>query len=664
MVKLIIAVGVLLAFWGAWAGSARADTVEPIDRTDTTTMKKMRIIGRGTFLFGVDDPALESWWNDHAKPRLDSYSQRGGPGRRASSGIVKGRIAARFLPALSKWGPLSILASAVTAYELYTFYRDWPGGQEDATTVQLYPFGSGIGSLNPAPEPVLAGSQWCYSRANLWWYLVVNWNGDLKNVVHPQTTGGAGVGLCHTTTFSADADGTINTTQGTWIAKWSTCGSPWTYFASNCTTAPGSGESWADKQMRYQIVSDQIEIYTDIGTLYELPGFGCLTTGAGLTAAQATCVGRRATQAEMEASLTMETRTDTAPGARSRDYIVPANQGSDGDIANMRAKIKEDSLAKDAVNNVIASGTPEEPNYPDPTNNVLMPSCASLSLASCKEMLWEIGHRGAIVEVLLSRTSAVLTRPAGAVVTTVPGAGATVKLDQEITLRFNPNPLPVALPAPGRNETYSAYTDRLRELGYLGTITQVFLAEGSHDASVGPNAVGTVTTPYTTLLTRAWPAVLPRVWRPDGVTLTINPPTAPPVGPVDGEPDPGPDECPCPLASVELPAVDDACDKFPFGVFCWFGGVVDDLFSVPADAPSLTVVSPGFATEFYDLPEGMISFTLDGDDLPAPFDVFFAAMRTILGFFVWLVGLYFLGRRLLLGSRGDVETGGMPGRDP
>jgi hypothetical protein len=161
-----------------------------------------------------------------------------------------------------------------------------------------------------------------------------------------------------------------------------------------------------------------------------------------------------------------------------------------------------------------------------------------------------------------------------------------------------PPPETFVIPAPTRNETYSAYLSRLQALGHVGSSSTV--AESSELAGYGPSSPTRVVVPGTTAGTTRildplrWPNPAPTLAKDASVTVRYNPSTAPPVaegggggGVVGGETG----------AECTVPAIDfgplsvGATTKFPFGLFAWVTGFFAQ-FSNTAERPSFALSRP------------------------------------------------------------------------
>lgn len=288
-----------------------------------------------------------------------------------------------------------------------------------------------------------------------------------------------------------------------------------------------------------------------------------------------------------------------------------------------------------------------------------MPSCAGLTAAGCTAVLQAAGWVGSSSTIELGRPGAVLTFAPGAVVTTSPGVGVEITTTTEIEYRLNPDPLPLELPSPLGGETYDAYLARLRAIGWVGTAIVIELDGLAAVPQLGPDAPATIETPTgsstTTVQRVGAPWLAPRVYPSETIRFTKNPPNTPSV-PATGVPIPpflppdpgGPDECPCPIAPFDFSPleVENVCTKFPFGAFCWISDQVA-LFDGAAEAPHVTFTHAALVSDLYVLPADTFRFDVDLAATPAAITDWFPFIRNLLGFTVWIVGLWLLGRRLL-----------------
>lgn len=311
------------------------------------------------------------------------------------------------------------------------------------------------------------------------------------------------------------------------------------------------------------------------------------------------------------------------------------------------------------------------PDAPEPTaTDWTMPNCTGMTPDLCEsEITFRAGIAHAavptITRVELPTDGADVTKPAGAVVTTDPGAFVSGQ-PSTVTLNDNPDPLPLLLPAPELNETYDHYLARLRAIGWVGTATVAVL--DTADPAVGPDAVSTVqvprpagsATPVRTLSPATWPTPLPRVKPDDPITFKKNPTTSEPVPePPGGTPAAPPGGCGGYLtASFNLTPLTqlDVGTRFPFGVFGYLYGIVE-MFNVDP-------VTPSFDFQFDHIggnpgtPETPVPGGGHYEHDLSVFDPYMATIRLLLAFMVWVGGLWWLATHLLgFKAAGDLGDG-------
>jgi hypothetical protein len=218
-------------------------------------------------------------------------------------------------------------------------------------------------------------------------------------------------------------------------------------------------------------------------------------------------------------------------------------------------------------------------------------------------------------------------------------------------------------PQPRYGETGPQYRNRLRALGFLGTIVLSQLPPDSGWPEFGPNVLVNVQVQSGTLVDDVsmldpWPNPPPRVNRQDEgvvVELTYNPasqswpepgspgsPTNPPSGPTPpgGGAGGGPGTRPPSMYEA-------ACGKFPFGVFCWIVDELAAVVTVEPRAPHITVTVAEMHSGPFTIPEW--SFGWDFAQTTV-FDGFIGLIRSVLAFLLWLSGLWFYGKRKMGGN--------------
>jgi len=157
----------------------------------------------------------------------------------------------------------------------------------------------------------------------------------------------------------------------------------------------------------------------------------------------------------------------------------------------------------------------------------------------------------------------------------------TYETDED-TLPGDANFTPFVLPRPRTGETVQQYVERLRELGWHGTLEITDVDTSSYDTGsagdlAAPGTVaavrvgaGTVVQLYVpaTGAKNPWPPNPPVVQRP---SQTIN------VRQIPDPEDEGEDmTCDCPPVDVDPLLSTGTSDKFPFGVGSWFAEWIDD----------------------------------------------------------------------------------------
>jgi hypothetical protein len=222
----------------------------------------------------------------------------------------------------------------------------------------------------------------------------------------------------------------------------------------------------------------------------------------------------------------------------------------------------------------------------------------------------------------------------------------------------SPSFTPFQLPEPGEDETYGDYITRLREYGWVGTVTTT--AEAPLETSADP-ASAYATAPDTTvtrvgvgLLTPVplyldapataphivgervpWPANAPTVFPQDvPVTVFYKPPggshsVPPPEGGGGSTPVPGPPR-------IDFTPFHDvsACDKFPIGIFCWAADVIGQ-FDVAPEAPVF---------DFHGLAGwGSTHYVVNLDVM----DSYMSTLRTLLSWAMWIGAVWWVGANLL-----------------
>lgn len=235
----------------------------------------------------------------------------------------------------------------------------------------------------------------------------------------------------------------------------------------------------------------------------------------------------------------------TAEGFTKHSYIPPA-EWSKKTAAAMEGQ-KNTPAARVGEKIAERVGTAE---VADPYG-VTVPNCTGDLWAECKAAVES--HKLVPERSSLTWETAVITKPAGAVLELKPAAGATVEIGSKVVVKTNPDEsgMPVVIPAPEPNETYSHYITRLAT---QLKPHEVVVGEAVIDPHTGPEGV-IRTSPE--VGTRLNPAT------EHEVEVQTNPATAPPAAGAWAPP-----SIPAinlnPLTEIKL-----GCDDFPFGLFCW-----------------------------------------------------------------------------------------------
>jgi hypothetical protein len=353
-------------------------------------------------------------------------------------------------------------------------------------------------------------------------------------------------------------------------------------------------------------------------------------------------VGHYLTGAEMKARVRVDTNA-TFAGQPFDVYTVMADPttSTPTKLADARAAAAAEPTT-DTVDWINHHLLPGDPDYPDPTIRGSLPDCAGLLAVECVVDMNDAGFYDTTTTEL-GIDGAVVTLPAGAVVTQSPIGGADVNFDTAVTITANPDPLPIEMPQPGLNETYDDYLARLQDAGYVGTTTVTVL--DTFDPLVGPNAISRLAphlTPARVLSPSQWPTTgtLTRVWPNTAIDVWKNPTDAPPVpeGPIVPPP-PGTGSCGgyltatpdfTPITGIAYGSV------FPFGAFTWLYSFVSSLDVSPV-APGVNIAMPSIGG--HDVPN--YAFNLGF------FSTYMATIRTLLAFALWIGGIWFVGSSLL-----------------
>jgi hypothetical protein len=232
----------------------------------------------------------------------------------------------------------------------------------------------------------------------------------------------------------------------------------------------------------------------------------------------------------------------------------------------------------------------------------------------------------------------------------------------------------VTLPAPYSTETAPDYRERLRNLGFLGTVVFLDADEGSPEEELRPvlalgpeivTAVRVATPTITTTfpVTSPWPDPAPRLEVPGEtttVTVVRNPVGAP--VPAPGTPPPpgsappggggiGPGDCSCPPPDFTPITGIDYGDKFPFGVLALAAGFLGTTIFASPDAPVFDFDFSGFQAGGFG-PYDLGHYTVDLNVL----DAYVAIVRTLMAYAIWIGGLWWFGTRWF-GFKGGGDVG-------
>jgi hypothetical protein len=284
-----------------------------------------------------------------------------------------------------------------------------------------------------------------------------------------------------------------------------------------------------------------------------------------------------------------------------------------------------------------------------------MPDCVGLSTTACDSALAALGFTGTTTYTDLGLAGAVVTKPAGAVVTQASAFGSTVPTTGTLTFTRNPTTMPVLLPQPLLNETYDQYLTRLTTLGWLGVAVPLDLTDTSAETQLGPSAPVRITVTTTvgtqTLSPLAWPAAPPRIAPTAGLSITRNPAT---TAPATAAPPPpgttgGGGSCSCPPLDLTPITGASVGSKFPFGVFTWITHAIG-LFDVSPTTPEVHFPVHLGSTSVHSFADDDFYVNLGF------FDGYMSTMRLLLTFFMWAAAIWFVAAKFL-----KVDWAGEPG---
>lgn len=551
--------------------------------------------------------------------------------------IAKARRAAATLPKMKTLGTLALATTAFSA--------GWKIGRT-IDTQWLHLSGSG-----PLEDVTWTQLQWKWTEGFNGWVLEMAGTGltNRSNVPWPATGAGTDEGIC-------TAAG-----NGQWSTK-ANCGSQW-----------GTWAAYQTKQLSSQGAVNNGSIVLTATR----PMGGANNCGAGDPSGTNFNVCLALYAPELAAEAHFGANAEPQPWvAQASDYTTnitlpstPPGYGSAAQIAVQAALLEDEADAIAAAGTTAEEATvafqaghlgdPEWAGYPLPTFTV--PDCGGLTVAQCETELAAAGHTGTVTEDTLTILSAVVTRPAGAVVDTYPIAGATMAESEEIILRVNPDPMPLELPEPLLTETVTAYRARLAALGYLGTVTETILSADEAVPELGPDAPVIISTPaIAPQLARVirvglpWPSPTPRVMPDTAISISVNPSTLTPLPtPTPGTVASGP-ITPGGLDFSPITDIDFGC-KFPYGLISCYAIGVTEWFDVAPDAPrfsfdAICVGNPGGGELCAGAPGE--TFVVDLEVM----DEYMSLLRALMEVALWIGTVYLLASRLL-----GFHAGGDPG---
>jgi beta-lactam-binding protein with PASTA domain len=268
-----------------------------------------------------------------------------------------------------------------------------------------------------------------------------------------------------------------------------------------------------------------------------------------------------------------------------------------GEKLTTAIKGQSDSTPAGRVAKHIASqiaGSKVSDPYP---HKVTIPDCGAYLWGKCAEAMEELG----LEPVRVKRTweTAVITKPADAVVETSPSKGAEVMAPSKVTVTTNPEEagMPLIVPKPESGETYSHYAARLNP-GLSPTRHDLEAAFVS--PSTGPNGVVSVEPAPETRLDPA---------TSHEVKVSTNPADAPAAAPAWAPPAVPPIDM-SPLSGLS------PCGVFPFGLFCWVGEAFAQ-FNTTGVCPHFSAPVAGTESDFAVTLCGETSETIMGYLRPA-----------------------------------------------
>ncbi len=203
---------------------------------------------------------------------------------------------------------------------------------------------------------------------------------------------------------------------------------------------------------------------------------------------------------------------------------------------------------------------------------------------------------------------------------------------------------PFVLPRPNVGETYPDYTQRLRDEGWLGTLTlsddATSYTAGSPAAQLAGGAVTGVTVGTSTADRFSIPAGLPG-WpdNPPTVSAADTPIT---VRKIPGTPADSASSCPCTVRPIDLSPLTGLSlgTKFPFGVFGWLTSAVG-TFDVSPVTPEVDWPVHLGVTSVHTFSDQDFHVKLDA------YDGYMVVIRGIETFFLWASAIWFVGAKFL-----------------
>jgi hypothetical protein len=289
-------------------------------------------------------------------------------------------------------------------------------------------------------------------------------------------------------------------------------------------------------------------------------------------------------------------------------------------------------------------------------STLTMPDCVGLIVSACDAALAALGFTGTTTYTDLGLSGAVVTKPAGAVVTQASAFGSTVPTTGTLTFTRNPTTMPVLLPQPLLNETYDDYLARLVTLGWLGVAVPLDLTDATAETQLGPSAPVRITVTTTvgtqTLSPLAWPATAPRINPTAGLSIARNPATVAPA--TSGPPPPGAGgggggSCSCPPLDLTPITGASVGSKFPFGLFTWVTHAIG-IFDVSPTTPEVHFPVHLGSTSVHSFADDDFYVNLGF------FDGYMSTMRLLLTFFMWAAAIWFVAAKFL-----KVDWAGEPG---